>query len=179
MLVYLCFWIFNWSGLLICKFNDHEHQSRVELQAKERAPLEELVQGCWLNQGKEHLSVMSSEEEEEPVATEAEIPRRESIGTVTKRVLEQIPVLEQMSTTNYAEVMDQFQEVFDKAADASQQHAQDYVEKAVAIEAALNALAEYNKKALEQLQNLIVEAIKEVDNPTVLPGKHKSTVFIG
>ncbi|VDP78388.1 unnamed protein product [Echinostoma caproni] len=112
-----------------------------------------------------------NEETEKPEMVE--VPRRQSIGTVTKKVRDQIPMLKEMSAANYAEVMDQFRAIFEEAADLSEQHAKDYIEKAGAIEAALSALAEYNQKALEQLQNLTMNAINAVDAPVTQPGMDK------
>ncbi|KER19865.1 hypothetical protein T265_11467 [Opisthorchis viverrini] len=87
-----------------------------------------------------------------------------SIQSVTDTVMEKLPNLEDLCLGNLDEHLQRFRETFERALSMSESYAKDYTEKALSMESALNALAAYNKKALEQLGKLTLDAVKSKES---------------
>ncbi|CAL8102382.1 unnamed protein product [Calicophoron daubneyi] len=97
-----------------------------------------------------------------------------SLGSMTRKLQAEVPNFESMSTENFEEIVSQFRKTFDEALAVSESKAKEYTDKAAAIEEALNALAEYNKKALEQLSRLTMDAISATDAPSNVTNAEKT-----
>ncbi|KAF7257337.1 hypothetical protein EG68_08154 [Paragonimus skrjabini miyazakii] len=85
------------------------------------------------------------------------------LGTVTQKLKDHLPALDKMSMNNLEQILAQFRHTFADAIHASELCVKEYINKAGAIETTLNILAEYNKRALEQLSHLTLNAIQSVD----------------
>lgn len=87
--------------------------------------------------------------------------KRLSLGNLTNTINEEIPKLANINESNFDTVLSDFQTTLDETVTATELHTTDYLAKAAAVEKALNALTEYNTKALEQLNGLIRAALAE------------------
>ncbi|TGZ73305.1 hypothetical protein CRM22_001593 [Opisthorchis felineus] len=107
--------------------------------------------------------------EDKPETLLTTAPDREpvSIQSVTDTVMENLPNLEDLCLDNLDELLQRFRETFEGALSMSESYAKDYTEKALAMESALSALAAYNKKALEQLGKLTLDAVKSKESSNI------------
>ncbi|KAF5401949.1 Death domain-containing protein 1 [Paragonimus heterotremus] len=87
------------------------------------------------------------------------------LGTVIQKLKNDLSALDKMSVDNLEQILAQFHHTFADAIHASELCVKEYINKAGAIETTLNMLAEYNKRTLEQLSNLTLNAIQSMDAP--------------
>lgn len=98
-------------------------------------------------------------------------PTSETDVLAKNSVPEKRPLLDNLSIKNYNEMLEDFKKLFTEVCSISEIHTKEYVDKAVAIEAALNAMVQYNQKALEQLRKLTVDAITATENSKGMNGE--------
>ncbi|KAG5442958.1 hypothetical protein CSKR_104799 [Clonorchis sinensis] len=106
----------------------------------------------------------SVEDKPETMLTTAPDTQPVSLQSVTDTVMEKLPNLEDLCLDNLDELLQRFRETFEGALSMFESYAKDYTEKALAMESALSALTAYNKKALEQLGKLTLDAVKSKES---------------
>ncbi|CAH8464938.1 unnamed protein product [Dicrocoelium dendriticum] len=117
---------------------------------------------------KEQLEKKLTSNVDETTENEISVSSPISLATIVDCIQQQIPVLDNMSVTNFEEILSTFQKTSEELISVSLKESRKFLDEAQLIESALNALAEYNKHAMQLLIKMTTDGILSVHAPSTM-----------